>query len=76
MDLLWKSPNNLIAKIDGRELSIAGAALIEGDIHFMILPRYMTHWRDGAPLAADERDSIVRDVVEEANERGWNFVIG
>jgi hypothetical protein len=75
MELDWKSPNNLVAIIDGRALSVVGVALIEGDVNYLILPRQMTKWHDGTPLSLEERDAIVREVVAVAHAKGWNFQV-
>ena len=48
---------------------------IEGDVHYAISSRLITRWADGEPLDPGERDSILRDVVAAARERGWTFVI-
>ena len=65
----------LVAKVDGRELGIAGSEGIAGDVHFTISSQLITRWADGEPLDLGERDLILRDVVAAARERGWNFVI-
>jgi hypothetical protein len=75
LQLTWRSPRVLIATVDGRELDIVGSESIEGDVHYFISPRLITRWADGEPLDPGERDSILRDVVAAARERGWNFVI-
>jgi hypothetical protein len=75
VELIWRSPKALIARIDGRVLNITGAESIEGDIHYYISSGSITKWADGEPLDPDERGSILRDVVTAARERGWNFVI-
>jgi len=73
--LTWRSPQVLIAKIDGRDLGIVGAEGIAGDIHYTISSQLITRWVDGEPLDSWERDSILRDVVEAARERGWEFIV-
>ena len=75
VELIWRSPKALIARIDGRNLNITGAESIEGDIHYYISSGLITKWADGEPLDPNERGSILRDVVAAARERGWNFVI-
>jgi hypothetical protein len=75
VEVIWRSPKALIARIDGRILNIAGAESIEGDIHYYISSGLITKWADGEPLDPDERGSILGDVVTAARERGWNFVI-
>lgn len=73
--LTWQSPRVLIANIDGRDLGIVGSEGIEGDIHYTISSQLITRWADGDPLDPWERDSILRDVVEAARERGWKFAV-
>jgi hypothetical protein len=75
VELIWRSPKALIARIDGRILNITGADSIEGDIHYYISSGLITKWADGEPLDPDERGPILRDVVTAGRERGWNFVI-
>lgn len=75
LQLAWRSPRVLVAKVDGRELGIVGSEGIEGDVHYAISSRLITRWADGEPLDPGERDSILRDVVAAARERGWTFVI-
>jgi hypothetical protein len=73
--LTWRSPQVLIAEIDGRDLNVVGSESIEGNIHYTIASQLVTRWADGEPLDAGERDSILRDVVEAGRERGWKFVV-
>ena len=75
VELIWRSPKALIARIDARNLNITGAESIEGDIHYYISSGLITKWADGEPLDPNERGSILRDVVTAARERGWSFVI-
>ena len=75
VELIWRSPKVLIARIDGRNLNITGAESIEGDIHYYISSQLITRWADGELLEPGERDSILRDVVAAACQRNWNFVI-
>jgi hypothetical protein len=75
VELIWRSPRMLIAKVDGRNLNITGSESIDGDVHYHISSQLITRWADGEPLEPDERDSILRDVVVAAHRRGWNFVI-
>lgn len=75
IELIWRSPRALTARIDGRDLNITGTESIEGDIHYYISSGLITKWADGERLEPGDRDSILHDVVTAAHERGWNFVI-
>jgi hypothetical protein len=75
VELIWRSPRILIAKVDGKELDITGSEGIAGNVHFVISSRFITQWVDGEALDPDERDSILHDVVAAARARGWNFEI-
>jgi Immunity protein 74 len=75
MEIVWQNPGLVVARVGAKTLRVGGEALIEGDTHFVIYSRYITSWTDGSAISPDERDSILRDVVEEARKRGWNFVV-
>jgi hypothetical protein len=75
VQLRWRSPQVVIVKIDGRELALVGSEHLEGDIQYSISSELTQRWRDGEPLDPSEKDSILRDVVAAARERGWTFAI-
>jgi hypothetical protein len=75
VELEWKSRGTVMVQTRGKTLRVAGEALLERDPDFLIYPQYMTHWEDGSELGDDEKDEILREVIEAAAGRGWKFAI-
>jgi hypothetical protein len=75
MELIWENRGLVRAKIEGREISVGGEAMLGGSPDFIVYAQYLKAWSDGTPLTDEERTKVLDDLVEEADRRGWKFEV-